>query len=143
MIHHVAVPPLHTGGRIGVGDHGLHIAPGNQFPVAIPFCLRPGVRLGGAGDGGLHSDLLITLPQSQHRLTEIEVAALGHAAEKMPVPLLIGQQHRIGDPLLQSDAARVSLVVAPWQLCRSVPGKAAGFLSGRHLLTSSSVSLPL
>ena len=132
VVHHVAVPPLHAVGRVFGGDQGLEIAGLHQARVPLPLVRGPGVRLGGAGHGGLHRNVRVLVPESQHGLAEIEVAAQGHAAEKVAVALLIGGFRRVGNAPFQGQAAGVRLPVAPGQLLGAVAGEAAADLSGAH-----------
>ena len=107
--------------------------------MTLPFRFRPRVSLCWTRNRGLHRNLRVLLPQCQHSLAKIEVAALRHATDKMAVALLPRQGHRIENTALQRDAARVLLPIAPRQLCRPVPRKATGFLSGGHCFTSPKV----
>ena len=125
-------PPQHTAGTVNGRDHSLVVAGGYQPPVPLPLAFRPAVRLGGAGDGGLQCHIRIALPQGQYSLAEIQVAALGHAAEEMAVSLFVGDLHRVPDAPLQHQAPGVLLPVAPGQLGRTVAGEAAAALSPPH-----------
>ncbi len=132
MVHHVAVPPLHAIGRVLGGDQGLEVAGFHQPLVPLPLVRGPGIRLGGAGDGGLYRHIRAPIPEGQDRLAEIEVTAQGHAAEEVAVALLIGGLHRGGNAPFQGEAPGVRLVVAPGQLLGAVAGEAAADLSGPH-----------
>ena len=71
-------------------------------------------------------------PEGQDDLAEVEVAALGHAAEEVAVALLIGALHRVPDAALQGKAAGVLLPVAPGELGGPVAGEGAAAGSSPH-----------
>ena len=136
MIHHIPVPALHTGGGILCRNHGLKITDSHQISIPLPLCGRPGIRLRGTRNSSLHRHIRMEVPQRQNTFTEIQIASLCHAADKMAISLLIGQFHRIPHPPLQRKTPRIFLIVTPWQFGRPMPCKTATLLSCAHAAPS-------
>ena len=141
MIHHIPVSPLHTGGRVLRRNHGLKVAGFHQCGVPFPLCRRPGISLRRTGNRGLHRHIRMGFPQCQNALTEIQVAALCHSADKMAVSLFVSQFHRIPHPLFQRNTPRIRLIVPPRQFGRPVPCKTTALLSCPH--AAASLQIPL
>ena len=74
----------------------------------------------------------MNLTQEEKTFRKIQIAALGHAAEKMPVAPLIEIYKSLYDIHFQIQAAQILLPVAPGELGGPVPGKAAGDLLFVH-----------
>ena len=137
MVHHVPVAPEHAAPGILLLDQGLQVALGQEGTPAGLVRLRPAAGLGGAGDGGLQGDVPFFPAQGQYGFRKIEVAASGHAADKMPHPAVIGGLHRVADLLFQRSAAGVRFIGPPGKLLRPVAGKTAGIGSSVHCDRSS------
>ena len=136
MVHHIPISALHTGGRILCRNHSFKIACLQQSSIPLLLCGRPGVRLRGTRDSRFHRHIRTDLFQCQHTFTEIQVTSLRHSADKMAIPLLIGQFHRILYPLFQCKTPRIFLIVTPRQFSRPMPCKTTTLLSRAHAVPS-------
>lgn len=81
-----------------------------------PLRRRPAVSLALAGDGALHRQAGIFLPQGQGRFHKVQVRAAGHAGDEMPVAPQVQSFQLPGDALLEGQTAGIPLVGSPGQL---------------------------
>ena len=102
--------PQHALGRIFLFKDRIEVALTDE-PV-IAFFLRgvPARGLPLAGDRGLQRHLGVLISQPYDRLGKIEVAAVGHPADKVPHAAVPDGLDRVKELLLQPFAARVGLV---------------------------------
>ena len=119
-------------------NHRLKVTGIHQFPVPFPLRSWPGIRLRRTRNRSLYRYIRMKIPQRQDTFTEIQIAPLGHATDKMTVSLIISQFHRILHPLFQGKTPRVFLIVPPWQFSRPMPRKTAALLSCAHAIPSFS-----
>ena len=127
-VHHVPVSPAHAAGGVGVLDHGFQVALVQQGQAAGLVGRRPAVGLAGKGNGGFDGHIGVRLTQVEDRLAEVKVRPLGHAAEKVTVPVVIRCCQGAGQAGLQRQAAGVGFIAAPGQAGRAVAGETAGGL---------------
>lgn len=113
VIHHVPVAAEHAApGHTAAGPWFLRrSAPPGRNTAAGPA--PPSGRPALAGDHRLHAYAAAPRLQGQGGLAEIKIRPLGHTAQKMAHPLVIGRLQRLVQPLFQRDTARVRLVVPP------------------------------
>ncbi len=140
MVHHIAVPPLHTRCRILLGDQRLEVTARHEMLIPLPLERGPGIWLGWTGDRRLHCHIWPPLSQLEDTFAEIEVTAHGHAAQEMAVSFLIGRLHCVCDPAFQQYAPGISLVISPRKLAGTVSSETASGWSSPHRRSPFSIS---
>ena len=111
-------------------DHRFQVALVQQALPPEPVGGGPVVGLALVGDGGLQGHAGVLGLEVQDGLAEVEVCALGHAAEKVAVAPVVGLGHGAGQPGLDGLTAQIGLIVSPGQALGAVAGEAAGDLRG-------------
>ena len=125
MVHEIAVARHHAAGTVGLLQHLYAVGSVKKTLIAPLLLARPARRLAAEGHRRLQRHVAVHLAQHQHALRKVEVAALCHAAEKVPVAPSVELHQRLHDIHFQIQTPEIVLPVAPGQLGGSMSGEAA------------------